>query len=490
MRVQANRLRHLLDEYYLGPGSQDPVRIVLPLGSYHPLFERCSASAAERGLRPSVLWSGLQWARSWRTWAILIVIFLAIVGAAHVFRSYLPANSTAVGWSYPEAPVVVVESANEIAATNDAKDAAKRVVIALESRLSVFDHFVVERRADPAGRDRPDYVLSVSVGPSSGIVNAFTFQLVSPPTNEIIWSRTFPGINLGAEASIDAMTQAVVSAVGELHMGAIMADQRRRAAMSKAPLQGYACLLAAYDYVLSRSLAKRGPARECLEREVSRNAQDPHALMLLSALLLFDYIDLLPGNQGLADLDRAATLAQLAFEILPFRSETSTTLFRSRFYAGRFDEAFGITRQLLNALPNSRLLAANVGEAYIARGRYDEGVAILSRFEMADLGAPPISAPMLALAAYMRGDEESAERFANRAEAGQPTMGLVMRIVVCEAEKNQACVFETSQQLRQDYPGFAADVPTALFRHALADNIRARLLVDLRAAGLFGEKSK
>ena len=286
------------------------------------------------------------------------------------------------------------------------------------------------------------------------------------------------------------MTQAVVSAVGELRMGAIMADQRRRAAVSKAPLRGYACLLAAYDYVLSRSLAKRGPARECLERELSLNSQDPHALTLLSVILLDDYINLLPGNQGLADIERAATLAQLAFEISPFRSETSTNLFRSRFYARRFDNAFGIAPQLLANIPNARLLAANVGEAYISRGRYDEGMAILPQLEMANLGAPPISVSMLALAAHMRGDEETAERFADQAAAARQPIGLVVRIAACETDKNQACVFEASQQLRQDFPGFAADVPLALFRHALADDIRAKLLADLRAAGFFGEASR
>jgi hypothetical protein len=93
---------------------------------------------------------------------------------------------------------------------------------------------------------------------------------------------------------------------------------------------------------------------------------------------------------------------------------------------------------------------------------------------------------MLALAAYMRGDEETAERFASRAVAARQPMGLVMRIVICQTQKRQVCVGEASQQLRRDYPGFAADLPTALFRHALADDIQAKLLSDLRAAGFFG----
>jgi tetratricopeptide (TPR) repeat protein len=493
VRVQANRLRHLLSDYYLGPGSRDPVRIVLPLGSYRPQFERRALAAAlpaEDRAKAKWSWRGGAGLASWRFAACAVVVCLAVAGAALLIRSFPPTEIAVQNRPSAAAPVVVVESANDVDATNDAKDAANLVVIALESELSVFDHFVVERRADSTGRDRPDYALFVSAGPSSGAVNDFTFQLVYLPTNEIVWARTFAGVNLGAQASIDGMTQAVVSAVGELRMGAIMADQRRRAAVSKAPLQGYACLVAVYDYILNRRSERRGPARECPERELSLSPRDPHALTLLSVILIDDYINLLPGNQGLADIERAATLAQLAFEILPFRSETSTNLFLSRFYSRRFDDAFGIAPQLLANTPNSRLLAANVGDAYIARGRYDEGMAILPQLEMANLGAPPISVSMLALAAHMRGDEETAERFAGQAAAARQPMGFVVRIAACETENNQVCVLEASQQLHQNYPGFAADVRTALFRHALADDIRAKLLADLRAAGFFAEASR
>lgn len=38
VRVQARRLRALLDQYYRGPGSADPVRIELPIGRYVPDF--------------------------------------------------------------------------------------------------------------------------------------------------------------------------------------------------------------------------------------------------------------------------------------------------------------------------------------------------------------------------------------------------------------------------------------------------------------------
>lgn len=46
VRVEARRLRTKLSEYYEGPGSDDPVRILLPKGGYAPVFEQVGAAEA------------------------------------------------------------------------------------------------------------------------------------------------------------------------------------------------------------------------------------------------------------------------------------------------------------------------------------------------------------------------------------------------------------------------------------------------------------
>ncbi len=495
VRVQANRLRHLLEDYYHGSGSHDSVRIVLPLGSYQPRFER--RRAAEPVARPidppktNRSPRALRGASLSRIAGIAAVACLVIASAALlIWLSHGPyeraKNAVDPALSLGR-PIIIVESANDADATKDAKDIAELAVVAIASKLSAVDHFVVKRRAESKSSEQTDYVLSIRAGPSGGTINDFTFELVHRPTNEIVWSRIVPGVNIGYAAAIKDMIWTVVRAVGDVFAGAVIADQRRRAATSSGPPRNYFCMAEAYDYVVSRSLAKRGPARECVDHQLSVNPQDSRALTLLSTILYYDYVDLMPGNKGLEDVERMEALAQRAFEIAPHRVETSSLLFLSQFAAERFDDAFGIAHELLEEVTDSRLPAAIIGAAHVARGRYDEGMALLSRLEDANMAMPNFAVPMLALAAYMRGDETTAERFARRAAAARYSMGLVMRIVVCGREKNEACVLEASQQLRRDYPGFAADVPTAFFRHALADDIKSRLLADLRAAGFFGE---
>ena len=194
----------------------------------------------------------------------------------------------------------------------------------------------------------------------------------------------------------------------------------------------------------------------------------------------------MPGNKGLEDVERMEALAQRAFEIAPHRVETSSLLFLSRFAAERFDDAFGIAHELLEEVTDSRLPAAIIGAAHVARGRYDEGMALLSRLEDANMAMP--TSPSRCW--------RSPPTCAGRNDGGTvrpPRRGRAVLDGTRHAHrrlrkgKERGCVLEASQQLRRDYPGFAANVPTAFFRHALADDIKSRLLADLRAAGFFGE---
>ena len=48
VRVQAGRLRELLSQYYAAEGRSDPIRIVIPRGSYVPAYEACPREGPRR----------------------------------------------------------------------------------------------------------------------------------------------------------------------------------------------------------------------------------------------------------------------------------------------------------------------------------------------------------------------------------------------------------------------------------------------------------
>ncbi len=74
VRVEAKRLRTLLDQYYANGGTSDPVRIDLPKGSYVPTFHQRSA---ELGL--TSISAGNNESRPWRRVALAMAVLLSLI---------------------------------------------------------------------------------------------------------------------------------------------------------------------------------------------------------------------------------------------------------------------------------------------------------------------------------------------------------------------------------------------------------------------------
>lgn len=492
VRVQASRLRRLLEDYYRGAGASDPVRIELPVGSYQPRFAR-SHAAAERAspiVRFDAVPSRSGRRPSPRRLLAIAATTLAVLGAAALAwlaaatsRSVADAALLAAAIARP--PVLVIESVNAAEAPQEAPSFAGLATTVIEAKLSAFDHLIVARRTASGGGDPPDYALVAHAGLPGGGGDDVLFRLTHVASGEIVWSQLFPGSSLEQPAAVSGMIETVVAAVGDPFVGAVIADHRRRSPRIGAWGRGEGCIAAGYQYLLDFTSDQRDPVRDCLEREIAVDPRNSRAMTLLAVILLQDYQDLLPGNRGLSDVERMETLAARAFETAPHRIETSTVLFASRFAARRFDEAFELADRLLSDTSDSRLLSGVIAAGHIARGRYREGVAILAELENGPLGLPGFSIGPFALASYMQGDTAKAEQLVARSDAERYSMGLLMQIVLCGRRGDRACVEAASHRLRSQYPGFAAHVSEALSRHGLADDIKARLLAALRVAGFF-----
>jgi hypothetical protein len=84
VRVQANRLRKRLVEYYAGEGARNQVHITIPIGQYVPWFEEVAPTRAEQPPEPTPSTTILASARS-RSWFWLAGLFLlAALGIVYV----------------------------------------------------------------------------------------------------------------------------------------------------------------------------------------------------------------------------------------------------------------------------------------------------------------------------------------------------------------------------------------------------------------------
>ncbi len=87
VRVQANRLRKRLAEYYASEGAKHPLQICIPVGQYVPQFEEKPVPAPVEVPAPSATPAGpaLLWRRFWPALAIVALVILGIA-TTYFFR--------------------------------------------------------------------------------------------------------------------------------------------------------------------------------------------------------------------------------------------------------------------------------------------------------------------------------------------------------------------------------------------------------------------
>jgi len=114
VRVQANRLRKRLADYYALEGADHSLRIVIPVGQYVPVFEQMPAKSAAdmppNELRPAVIAPAAGWPRRKKTITILslataVIIVAAIIVATMLVARQKTALGTAVRPVYSPPPV-------------------------------------------------------------------------------------------------------------------------------------------------------------------------------------------------------------------------------------------------------------------------------------------------------------------------------------------------------------------------------------------------
>jgi adenylate cyclase len=511
VRVQAARLRQLLANYYAGPGASAAIRIELPRGAYKPAITRRQPSpnpapeiAAEGPAEIPAQQGPAETAeipapalpspdprpappegRSRRGF------WLAVAAAAFalllfVIDSYIdsrpPASPPApiAGNDALQRPVVSVAALDAPGQPLPVDQYTRRMADLIGSGLSAFDHFVVREASGARGQGAGDYTLDVQTAPTGVSTYEAAFRLVHRGTGDIVWSRSFAVDALDDAAAQKRIAGAVIPMVGDLY-GVVFADQLRRAppqARSRVSL----CLLKGFEFIKSRDPAQGREASKCLDQAIDASPDDARLLGVQAIVLTRLYLDAM-DDHGAADLQRALSLARRAYDLEPTRARPQFVGFLTRFYDKRFDDAFEAARKAMETNPWSGAFAAAIGAAYISRGDFAAGDALLQPLLKMETLAPRPFLAFLALSAYMRDDFDAARRLVRRGQ-DHNVIGLLMRALVCQRDGESDCAHAAQLQLREQFPAFAADIPASLDRYALSDSIRQKVLKDLRESGL------
>jgi adenylate cyclase len=302
-------------------------------------------------------------------------------------------------------------------------------------------------------------------------------------TGDIVWSRSFPLSALDDATGQKHIANTVIASVGDVY-GVISSDAFHRLSQIKDAPAGYLCILMSFDYLKSRNADQQPAVGQCLDGLISENPDDARLSSLKAIVLVRDYLDATSNGQGAAELQRALTLARRAYELEPSSARAQFGIFLTQFYEERFEEAFDAARKTMETNPHSSIMAASIGAAHISRGDFAEGDALLAPLMKMESNAPRAFLAFAALSAYMRGDVETAWGIATGGGQDHNSIGLLMRILVCQQRRDRNCVKSSAQQLKFEFPGFASNLPASLDRYAFSGPIKTRIINDLTAGGL------
>ena len=325
VRVQARRLRALLEQFYDEPGRRADLRIVLPVGRYVPEFQPFvggeggrrdrSVPASSEGVRPT-----RRRASAWPA-ALLVAAGLAAAGVVAFLAlsrtGEPPLAPEAVEAALPAVPALTVRPYVNLTDTGTMDDFGRQLTASIRRLLAPFEDFAVDGEEAEAAADA--YVVGGQINPDPRGV-----QITSLLTGggETLWTSalTQPLEGLRQADMVEIAARAIAREIGPfrgpLHdRGRAWLDAQRRPLPAVSP---YVCLL---TYRLARESGNSthlADALVCHERLLEERPDLPVAIACNALLQTRARLDQMrPGDDVRELLAEPLAAARRALSLAP-----------------------------------------------------------------------------------------------------------------------------------------------------------------------------
>lgn len=519
VRVQAGRLRELLDQYFANEGIAEPVRIAIPRGGYVPSYElnairlpgdaksatgniarqpQASAEAAPAAdhldsptsdepvplMAPAAPAQSLT--RQLRFFWAAMVLVIAMLGVLILRQgdAFLGGGDTAATTETAGAAGIAAQPVFDslpliyIAVNADGAEAA-RVASSLRAGLAGFDTIDFIGRAPDSTRDQSadpiSFVFHIVPGPAAGDV---TVELQSVATGRVLLSRnltsaeTAPGV---VESNIASLLTSTIPASGAIYSYIDQSDIRT---------SQIGCLVLDDRYFLDMNAQTQEVAYRCLEKLAAEGTKSSLVYAELAALHGEAATAHYPYPPD-ATLEKAMLLAHRAVQMGPMNPHAHRALGYLNSRLGNGDEAIRLTRKAYELNPYDLGMAAAYGYGLIFAGKYDEGTPILGHAVEAFSGHPTWWDYGLFVGAFMQGDMKKA---AIASESLRTTASkshyLAARLIGARLSGRDKLAGELANELIAEFPKFAADPRATFVDRKYPADLTDRLVQSLRAAGI------
>jgi tetratricopeptide (TPR) repeat protein len=455
VRVQARRLRALLDQYYRGPGAEEVTRIELPIGRYVPDFvtvdpantlpRALAFSDQDQGLAPvSPAPATVPKGHFTVSWFVLLVIAIAAGALAYSLSTWGPRQgSIGAAQGGLQQPNLRVMEFQNLTGDTAITASVSGLSVELINRLQPlnFIHVDYGGRGDIQADDGPDdgYVLTgiVRRDPALPTDLQYNISLSDRSNNGVIWNRTLrlPEAQLSSPGRIDRLSIDLMGVLGNPR-GPLHTKARRAIDQGLAPGQEnlYTCrlLFTMYRETLSSGAAQR--ANSCYAALPAADQQTGIALAAVASLTA-EMTGATPGSNTarLERLGRAVALVTEALRIAPTNSFVWEQ--RARLYEGvgeheLAEEAYGTALQINPA--NMDAVAAHARHLALI-GAINEAIPLAQRALDVYTIIPNWYFGVPALAALRDGDYARAARYAESYSRADTELGPIFSLMVANA---------------------------------------------------------
>ncbi|ESY13665.1 MULTISPECIES: hypothetical protein [unclassified Mesorhizobium] len=513
VRVQAGRLRELLQHYFANEGIAEPVRIAIPRGGYVPSYELnairlpvgqeplAAAVAALPGspdqtaldavpagaTAAGVTEPGPSLARHLQFFWVamtLVILMLGVLilrqGSGALLASSDPTSvvetagvtSSIASPSMEALPLVYI-------AVKATGPEAGRVAASLRAGLAGFDtiDFIgrdADSKRDPS-TDPTSFVFDVLPGPMAGDV---TLELQSVATGRVLLSRSLTAADSApgtVEDRIAAILSSTIPASGPLY--SYIEQNGIQTGLTS-------CLILNDRYYLDQSTRTHEAAYRCLDKLAGQGAKSSLVYSELASLTLEAATDHYAYPPG-ATVEQAMSFAHRAIQMGP----TSPYAHRAYGYLnsrlGNTEESIRWMRKAYELNPYDLGMAAAYGYGLIFAGKYAEGTPILTHAVETFSGHPTWWDFGLFAGQFMLGDmNKAAIASESLRTTAMKSHYLAARLIGAKAAGREQLAAKLLDELTTKFPKFAADPRAAFAERKYPADLTDRLVEALRAAGL------
>jgi len=482
VRVQARRLRALLEQYYAGDGLAEPVRIRLPVGRYVPEFSLQAPQPAAlppsgAGVVPLPVPPRGQVTVSWFT---LAAIALGLLALAYSLSTWGPRQERVEALAdVAGRPALVVMEFENLTGSAEAVSVTAGLALELVTDLEHFETMSVgyggSRGTRGAGAAPADFVLNGIVRREDERLQ-YSAILTATARNEVVWSRTV-SLTPAEAARPDVLdyVSGILSRVLGSSRGPLHARGRALAA-SGAAVTGhetlYACRMLFDLYRDSGAYEVAGRARACFAGLGARARGNGPALAAMASLTaeMAGEASASPARARTARLARADEWLDAAEALSPVSSFVWEQRARLAEARGQHETAEAAYSSALQLNPANLDAVAARARHLAFLGRLDEAAA-LARTAIEGAPEPPpwyLAAPTLKRLAAE--DYAAALEDAVLYARADHELGPILAVMAARGEGDGETVSRYLPQVL-DVPGFRAFGIMPPLRWRIADPV-------------------